>query len=93
MLALLRAWGLPVVERHITIDEIVAAHDKGELHEMFGCGTAAVISPIGKLGLGDRELVINANQSGPISLRLYDEVTGIQYGTRPDAHGWTRVIA
>jgi branched-chain amino acid aminotransferase len=85
---LLSDWGLRPVERRVSIDEIVEAGDRGTLHEMFGCGTAAVISPIGELGFEDRKLMIKGGAIGPLARRLYDEITGVQYGTRPDRHGW-----
>jgi branched-chain amino acid aminotransferase len=96
VLQLLRDWGLRGVERPITIDEIAAAHAKGALHEMFGCGTAAVISPIGDLHLGqadDRSLRIHDGATGPLAKRLYDEITGIQNATRPDPHRWMTPVA
>jgi branched-chain amino acid aminotransferase len=88
VLALLSEWGLRAVERRISIDEVVEAADRGTLREVFGCGTAAVISPIGELGLEDRKLVINGGTTGPLARRLYDEITGVQFGTHPDRHGW-----
>jgi branched-chain amino acid aminotransferase len=96
VLALLRDWGLRGVERPIAIDEITAAHAHGALHEMFGCGTAAVISPIGDLHLGEvdnRSLRIHDGATGPLAKRLYDEITGIQNATRPDPHHWMTPVA
>jgi branched-chain amino acid aminotransferase len=55
---------------------------------VFGCGTAAVISPVGKLGFKGKEYVVNNNETGDVSKVLYDELTGIQYGTREDKFGW-----
>ena len=93
VLQLLADWGLRGVERPISIDEIVAADAKGTLEEMFGCGTAAVISPIGELGLGDRTIVVHGGTVGPLAKRLYDDITGVQYARRPDTHGWmTRIV-
>ena len=93
VLTLLRDWGCKAVERPITVDEVTQAHDRGQLHEMFGCGTAAVISPIGELGLGDRTIKVGGGATGPLARRLYDEVTGIQYATRPDPHGWMTLVS
>lgn len=86
---ILRSWGLKVSERMLTIDEVVDAYENGELKEMFGTGTAAVISPVGELKYGDLVMKINDGKIGPISQRLYDELTGIQWGRREDPFGWT----
>jgi len=93
VLQLLADWGLRAVERPLALDELLAAADRGALHEMFGCGTAAVISPIGELGIDDRRLVINGGAIGPLARRLYDEITGIQYATKPDPHHWMTRVA
>lgn len=87
---LLRSWGMKVVERRISIDELAEAYDKGELKEAFGTGTAAVISPIGHLNWGDKKIMdINNGEIGEVSQRLYDTLTGIQGGRLPDPFGWT----
>jgi len=88
VLALARSWGLKAEERRVTIDEIISAHQDGSLQEVFGCGTAAVISPVGELGYGDRKLVIRRGEVGEVSRKLYDTITGIQHGTLPDTFGW-----
>lgn len=86
---LLEYWKIPVFERRISVDEIVHAKSEGLLEEAFGTGTAAVISPIGELKWGDMSMIINDGQIGPVSQRLYDTLTGIQYGLLPDSFGWT----
>jgi branched-chain amino acid aminotransferase len=83
-----RGWGMKVSERAVAIDEVVAAHKAGKLEEVFGCGTAAVISAVGELAYGDERMVINDGAIGETAKRLYDEITGIQYGTRPDPEKW-----
>jgi branched-chain amino acid aminotransferase len=83
-----RGWGMKVSERRVAIDEVVAAHKGGRLDEVFGCGTAAVISAVGELAYGDERMVINDGAIGETARRLYDEITGIQYGTRPDPEQW-----
>lgn len=88
VLELCRKWGMKVTERRIDIQEISDAYDAGKLDEVFGTGTAAVISPVGKLKWGDKIMEINNNQIGPISQRLYDTMTGMQYGKLPDDMGW-----
>jgi branched-chain amino acid aminotransferase len=91
-LQLLRDWGMKVSERKLAIDEVREAHKKGELREVFGTGTAAVISPVGGLGFSEGELRIGDGKVGEVSKRLYDTLTGIQYGTVEDRHGWMSLI-
>jgi branched-chain amino acid aminotransferase len=91
-LALLRGWGVPVAERPITIDEVVAAAERGTLREVWATGTAAVISPVGELAYQGRRLVVNDGRIGALAQRLYDTIVAIQYGTAPDPHGWTVVV-
>ena len=85
---LCKSWGMKVTERRITIEEIAEAYKAGKLNEAFGTGTAAVISPVGHLKWGDLVMEINDNKIGPISQKLYDTMTGIQYGKLPDEHNW-----
>jgi branched-chain amino acid aminotransferase len=91
-LTLLRDWGMKVSERKLSIDELREAHQRGTLTEVFGTGTAAVISPVGGLGFQEGELTIGNGGMGELSQRLYDALTGIQYGTRPDPHGWMSLL-
>lgn len=88
VLRLARHWGIRVTERPISIDEVMNRTKGGDLQEVFGTGTAAVISPVGWIRHGDEEITINAGRIGAFSQRLYDEITGIQYGERPDPFGW-----
>ena len=93
VIELLRGWGVKITERPLAVEELIQAAQAGELKEAFGSGTAAVISPIGELKCGDAApLTINNGAIGPLSQRLYDELTGIQWGKRPDTYGWTRVV-
>ena len=85
---LLRSQGIPVEERLISVDELFAAAKAGTLEEAWCVGTAAVISPIGELAWNGEKYEINGNKIGPLSQMLYDELTGIQRGTRPDPFGW-----
>jgi len=89
VLTLLRDWGLRASERQVGIDEVMAAHRAGTLTEVWGTGTAAVISPVGELAYKGEEMVINGRKIGPLTQRLYDAIVGIQYGQAPDPHGWT----
>jgi branched-chain amino acid aminotransferase len=91
-LTLMRDWGLRVSERKIAIEEVMRAGQDGTLAEMWGTGTAAVVSPIGELGYRDTTITIGGGQTGPVTQRLYDAIVAIQYGQAPDPHGWTSVV-
>jgi len=86
-------WGMKVTERKISIDEVFAASNKGLLKEAFGTGTAAVISPVGEICHEGASIEINSGQTGPFSKKLYDFITGMQYGDAPDKYGWVHTIA
>ncbi|OGL12266.1 MAG: branched chain amino acid aminotransferase [Candidatus Rokubacteria bacterium RIFCSPLOWO2_02_FULL_73_56] len=88
-LTLMREWGLRVAERQVSIDEVAAAAHGGTLEEVWGTGTAAVISPVGELAYKGERIVINDGRIGALTQRLYDAIVGIQYATAPDTHGWT----
>lgn len=89
---LLKSRGYTVSERLLSIDELVDAMNNGTLEEAWGCGTAAVVSPIGKLAYGDDVYTINNNQIGAVTQELYDTLTGIQWGKKPDDFGWVLKI-
>ncbi|MBC8015793.1 MAG: branched-chain amino acid aminotransferase [Sporomusaceae bacterium] len=93
VMELATSWGLTVTERRISIDEVFAAHEQGHLEEVFGTGTAAVISPVGELSWKGKKIVINDNKTGEFSQRLFDTVTGIQYGTVEDTFDWITEVA
>jgi branched-chain amino acid aminotransferase len=84
--------GIPVSEERISITSLKTAYADGTLKEVFGTGTAAVISPVGKLELGDGELVLNNNEIGEYSQMFYDTLTGIQYGKIADEFGWIKRV-
>ena len=88
-LNLLRHWGYKVSERRISIDEIIEANKNGKLDEAFGTGTAAVISPIGELNNDGEIITLNEGKIGPISQKLYDNLTAIQWGKAEDPFGWS----
>ncbi|WP_042162283.1 branched-chain amino acid aminotransferase [Paenibacillus gorillae] len=92
IIQLLKHWNIPVEERTVSIDEIVEAHSNGSLIEAFGTGTAAVISPIGELLWLGHKLSINNGQTGELSAKLYNNLTGIQKGTVEDPFGWITVL-
>lgn len=88
VLTLLKSWGMSVREERISIDEVFRAYQNGELEEVFGTGTAAVISPVGELNWNGNRMVINDNQTGECSKKIYDAITGLQYGKEQDHFGW-----
>ena len=92
MLKLAPDLGIPVEEGKISIEEWQAGCESGEITEVFGCGTAAVISPVGSVKGADRAWTIGDGEPGPVSMRLREELIGIQYGDRPDPYGWVHKI-
>ncbi len=84
----LKDWGYEVEERDISVDELIDAIESGKLEEAWGTGTAAVVSPMGLLNYKDVDHIVNNNEIGPLTQRLYDELTGIQWGVIPDTRGW-----
>ena len=88
-LTLMREWGLRVSERQVSIDEIWEAAHRGTIEEVWGTGTAAVISPVGELAYKGERIVIHGGRIGELTQRLYDAIVAIQYATAPDTHGWT----
>ena len=89
---ILKKWNIPITEKQISIDEVMQAADNGQLQEMFGTGTAAVISPVGSIQYKESNVVINNSAVGEISQKLFDEITGIQYGTKPDDNNWIDTV-
>lgn len=88
ILQLLRYWEVPVSERRISMEEIRSAYEKGELEEVFGTGTAAVISPVGELNWNGEKMIVNDGKTGELSSKLYDTLTGIQTGNIEDPFDW-----
>lgn len=84
--------GYEVTEYAIDVQEMLSDLESGRITEVFGCGTAAVIAPVGKFGFQDREYIINDNEAGPVARRLFDALTDIQYGRAPDKYDWTLKI-
>lgn len=89
---LLTSMGIKVEERSICVDEVIHGLESGLLTEAWGCGTAAVISPIGTLSYKGKEYAINNGDIGQITGNLYNMLTGIQWGTLPDEFEWTYKI-
>ena len=88
VITLCRDWGYDVEERRISVDELIEAQKSGALEEVFGTGTAAVISPVGKLRYMDEVMTIGDGNIGPVTQKLYDTITGIQTGKIEDKYGW-----
>ena len=86
---LLSSLGYKVEERKLALDEVIEAYNSGKLDEAFGTGTAAVVSPIGLLDTGDVKMTINGGEIGGVAQKLYDTLTGIQWGKLSDDFGWT----
>ncbi|NUO48166.1 MAG: branched-chain amino acid aminotransferase [Polyangiaceae bacterium] len=94
ILALAAGLGVKTEQRQISVDEILAGQKSGLLKEVFGSGTAAVISPVAELATENDKIVIGTGKPGEIALKFYNEITGIQRGTRPDSKGWlTKVVS
>ena len=91
VLALLKHWQIPCEEYRLSIDEVLEAHANGTLEEVFGAGTAAVITPVSHLEYQDKLYNIGGRsnaEAGPVSLRLFEELTAIHYGNTSDPFGW-----
>ncbi len=88
VIQLARQWGYTVNERNISIDEVIQKAVSGELLEMFGSGTAAIIAPIGLITYKDKSYSIGGGKTGPLAKRLFDEITAIQCGEKKDIYGW-----
>jgi branched-chain amino acid aminotransferase len=88
VLALGKSWGLKVSERKISIDEVIDAHQSGHLQEIFGSGTAAVISPVGELKYGDMVISVGDGKVGPLAHKFFQAIQDIQYGIIDDPQGW-----
>ena len=88
----LKGMGYEVEERLLSIDELAAAMENGTLEEAWGCGTAAVVSPIGELCYKGVKYPVNNGQIGEVTQMLYDTLTGIQWGKIEDKFGWIKEI-
>ena len=93
VLHIARTWEMKVSERRISLDEVISALDSGKLKEAFGTGTAAVISPVGKLAYRGKTYILNNGKVGDLARKLYDHIVGIQYGKIKDPYGWMIKIA
>lgn len=89
VIALCREWGVPVEEKVISVDEVVAAAESGAMEECFGTGTAAVVSPVGELRYEEERMAIGGGKIGELTQKLYDTITGIQLGKIEGPKGWS----
>ncbi|SHF93374.1 branched chain amino acid aminotransferase apoenzyme [Desulfacinum infernum DSM 9756] len=89
---LAKHWGIAVNERPVTIDEVIDGIASGDLKEIFGTGTAAVISPVGEVFYKEKSYVVQDGSVGEWSRRFYDEIVGIQYGEKEDPFGWIHQV-
>lgn len=92
LLTLARDLGYTATERRISTDEWGKAVDAGEMTEVFGCGTAAVVTPVSAVRSADGEFTIGGGQPGPVTLKLREALVAIQHGTAPDPHGWMHTL-
>ncbi len=92
VLALGKSWNMKISEKRMTIDELTLAHESGKLEEIFGTGTAAVISPVGEIKYGEKTLTIGNGRVGPLSRQFYNALTDIQYGRSEDPLGWIESV-
>lgn len=88
----LKDWGYNIQERMISINEIFEGYKNGNLVEMFGTGTAAVISAVSKLRFNDEEIKFSDTEPGELSKKLYEEITGIQFGFKEDKYNWVKFV-
>lgn len=91
-ITLLNEWGYTVKEEMVAIEDFWKAYQEGRVKEVFATGTAAVVSSVGQLQWLDHEMIINNGETGPVSQRLYDELTGIHTGRIEDTHGWIQPV-
>ena len=87
-----RDWKVNVSERRISLEEVLSAIENGKLKEVFASGTAAVISPVGKLAYRGKTFLVNNGKVGPLAQKLYDHIVGIQYGKVKDPYGWVEKV-
>jgi branched-chain amino acid aminotransferase len=84
--------GIEAEERPLTLQELIEGIRSGEVNEVFGAGTAAVISPVGRIGHAGEDYVVNNNETGYWSRQFFDTLTGIQYGELEDRYGWVHSV-
>lgn len=93
VIQLLQDQNRKVIEKDITLDEVRTGVDSGDIAEVFACGTAAVVTPVGRLASPDFDLTINGGEAGDVTMAIRQQLTDIQYGRAEDTYGWMRRIA
>ncbi len=93
VISLARMWNMKVSEKRINIDDVIAAHNSGKLQEIFGSGTAAVISPVGEMKYGEKVITVNNGKVGPVAAKLFKAISDIQYGRFQAPAGWIVEVA
>jgi len=88
-----RSWNISVSERPVSMDEILDTSSNGTLKEAFASGTAAIVSPIGKISYRERAIIINEGKTGNLTEKLYNEILQIQYGEKDDPFGWRMPVS
>lgn len=89
IIELLKDWGYEVIEGKLAIEDVMKAGHDGTLEEVFGTGTAAVVSPVKELAWKNDSVNIGDGNIGPLTQKLYDTLTGIQWGKIEDTKNWT----
>jgi branched-chain amino acid aminotransferase len=92
VIQILKKWNVRITERRFSIDEVLEHHAKGELSEVFGSGTAAIISPVASIHYQGKNFQVADGKTGPISQKLYDYILSLQYGEQEDPFGWVEKI-
>ncbi|MCF8261456.1 MAG: branched-chain amino acid aminotransferase [Melioribacteraceae bacterium] len=92
VIQILNDWGMNIQERRVSLDEVFEANESGTLEEIFGTGTAAVISSVGRLKYGEKEIRFSDEEAGELSKKLYSELTAIQYGEKEDSRNWMQYL-
>lgn len=93
IVTLLKDSGHEVQERKITLEEVRESIQSGDITEVFACGTAAVVTPVGLFKSREEEIPIGNNEPGALTVAMREELTGIQYGTVKDRHNWMHKLA
>ncbi len=88
VITLLQQWGVKIEERQFSIDQVVKGLKDGSVTEVFGSGTAAIISPVKAISYKGTEYKVADGKTGPLSQKLYDHILALQYGKQDDPNGW-----
>ena len=92
VLTLARDMGYEIEERALSVDEVLDGVDSGAITEAFGVGTAVVVSPVGEFCFKGRKVTLGDGKTGELTQKLYDTLTGIQYGRIEDKYSWVTEV-